>query len=146
MKKRSLKKILSIIAICVVVLLIAGWWAFCVVMYNANFNVRCESYEPKLFYVEDFEGLSCKDYTFTSDKGQKLAGYLYSAGDEQRGIVVLAHGFGGGHNSYMDCAYFFAKNGYYKTLRAGKPTVLTVRMIARPLLICRCMVDIYLQT
>lgn len=112
-KRRSIKKILAAIAICAVVLLVGLWWAFCVVMYNANFNVRCESYEPKLFYVEDFDGLSCKNYSFTSDKGQKLAGYLYSVGDDQRGIVVIAHGFGGGHNSYMDCAYFFAKNGYY---------------------------------
>jgi hypothetical protein len=43
-----------------------------------------------------------------------LTGYLYSAGDNQRGIVVVAHGFGGGgHNSKMDCANYFAQNGYY---------------------------------
>ena len=54
------------------------------------------------------------DYTFPSDHGQMLAGYLYSAGEEQKGIVVLAHGFGGGgHNSYMDVADCFAKEGWY---------------------------------
>jgi pimeloyl-ACP methyl ester carboxylesterase len=37
---------------------------------------------------------------------------LYSTGDEQGGIVIIAHVFGG-HNSYMDVAEFFAQNGYY---------------------------------
>jgi pimeloyl-ACP methyl ester carboxylesterase len=93
--------------------MIIGWWAFCVKMYNDNFNVRGDSYEPLMLRVEDFDGLNCTGYTFPSNKGQNLAGYLYSTGDEQRGIVVIAHGFGGGHNSYMDVAEFFAQNGYY---------------------------------
>lgn len=43
-----------------------------------------------------------------------LTGYLYSAGENQHGIIMIAHGFGGGgHNSYMDCANYFAQNGYY---------------------------------
>jgi pimeloyl-ACP methyl ester carboxylesterase len=43
-----------------------------------------------------------------------LAGYLYTNGEDQHGIVIIAHGFGdGGHNSYMDAADYFAKNGYY---------------------------------
>ena len=94
--------------------MVAGWWWFCVKMYDENFNVRGDSYEPLMLRVEDFEGLNCKEYSFDSDKGQKLAGYLYSVGDEQHGIVVIAHGFGGGgHNSYMDVANYFAQNGYY---------------------------------
>jgi len=63
--------------------------------------------------VEDFDGLQCTEYTFPSDKGQKLAGYLYSAGEDQHGIMVIAHGFGAGHSSYMDLADYFAQNGYY---------------------------------
>jgi hypothetical protein len=27
--------------------------------------------------VEDFDGLVCMEYSFPSDKGQMLAGYLY---------------------------------------------------------------------
>ena len=112
-KKKSKKKIALIILLSVIVLLFVGWWIFCVIMYNANFNVRCDSYEPIMLRVEDFEGLNCKEYAFPSDKGQKLAGYLYSTSETQHGIVVMAHGFGGGHNSYMDAANFFAQNGYY---------------------------------
>lgn len=111
--KKSKKKIVIIILLCVLAAVIAGWWALSVSIYNDNFNKRFESYEPYLLHVEDYEGLSCSEYTFPSDKGQKLQGYWYSAGDTQKGIIVIAHGFGAGHNSYMDCANFFAQNGYY---------------------------------
>ncbi|WP_022755428.1 alpha/beta hydrolase family protein [Butyrivibrio fibrisolvens] len=112
-KKFNIKLFLSVI-VCLILIIIGGWWAFCVKLYNDNINIRSDSYEPLMLHVEDFEGLQCSEYTFPSDKGQNLAGYLYSYGEEQHGIVVLAHGFGGGgHNSYMDCADFFARNGYY---------------------------------
>ncbi len=112
--KKSKLKLILVIAAAVIVLLIAGWGIFCIKMYDDNFNVRSDSYEPLMLRTEDFEGLNCTEYTFPSDKGQNLAGYLYSVGDEQRGIVMIAHGFGGGgHNSYMDVAYYFASNGYY---------------------------------
>lgn len=113
-KKSKLGKILLIVFASILTLLIAGWWALSVMLYDQNINQRFDSYEPLLLRLEDFEGLNRTSYTFTSDKGQKLQGYLYSAGENQRGIIVIAHGFGGGgHNSYMDCADFFAKNGYY---------------------------------
>ena len=111
-KKRSFLKVIGIV-LSVVVLLLIGFYAFCAAMYNENLNTRCESYEPLMLRTEDFDGLQCTEYKFPSDKGQMLAGYLYSVGEDQRGIVVLAHGFGEGHNSYMDCANYFAENGYY---------------------------------
>ena len=113
-KKKSKKKIILIVILSLIILTIVGWWGFCVKMYNDNFNVRGDSYEPLMLRVEDFSGLRSTEYSFPSDKGQLLAGYLYSAGEDQRGIVVIAHGFGGGgHNSYMDCADYFAQNGYF---------------------------------
>ena len=43
-----------------------------------------------------------------------MLGYNYYIDKNVKGIVVLAHGFGGGgHKSYMDCANYFAKNVYY---------------------------------
>ncbi len=109
-KKRSKKKIVLLTLLIIILLIIAGWWAFCVKMYNENFDVSANSYEPLMLRVEDFEGLECTEYSFPSDKGQKLAGYLYSSGEEQHGIVIISHGFGGGgHNSYMDVADYFAK-------------------------------------
>lgn len=112
--KKSKKKIILIVLLSIIVCIIIGWWVFCVKMYNDNFNISEDSYEPLMLRVEDFEGLECTEYSFPSDKGQMLAGYLYTNGDDQHGIVIIAHGFGdGGHNSYMDAADYFAKNGYY---------------------------------
>lgn len=113
MKKTGSKKKIIPIILAVIVLLTVGWFIFCVFMYNANFNVRCDSYEPLMLRTEDFDGLECREYSFPSDKGQMLAGYLYTSGTDQHGILVIAHGFGSGHNSYMDVADYFAKNGYY---------------------------------
>lgn len=108
------KKIFFIVLSIVIVLLIISDWALTVMVYNENFNRRFESYEPLKFYVDDFEGLQRTKYEFRSNEGQKLTGYLYHRGEDQHGIVVMAHGFGGGgHNSYMDCADYFARHGYY---------------------------------
>lgn len=114
-KTKSKKKKILIIVLCIVaILMITGDWVLSVMIYNENFNQRFESYEPLLLYVDDFDGLQRTKYEFSSDKGQKLTGYMYSAGENQRGIIVIAHGFGGGgHNSYMDCANYFAQHGYY---------------------------------
>lgn len=114
-KAKSKKKRVLIIVLCIVaVLMIAGDWILSVMIYNENFNQRFESYEPLMLYVDDYDGLQRTRYEFTSDKGQKLAGYMYSAGENQHGIIVMAHGFGGGgHNSYMDCANYFAHHGYF---------------------------------
>ena len=111
---RSKKKIVLIILLCVIAACVVGWGIFCVNIYNENFNVRGDSYEPLMLRLEDFDGLRCTEYKFPSDHGQMLAGYLYSSGDNQHGTVVIAHGFGGGgHNSYMDCADYFARSGWY---------------------------------
>ena len=113
-KKTSKKRIILIVLFCVIILAVCGWGMFCVKIYDENFNVRGDSYEPLMLRLEDFKGLRCSEYTFPSDHGQMLAGYLYSAGEEQRGVVVVAHGFGdGGHNSYMDAANYFAQHGWY---------------------------------
>ncbi len=114
MKKVKKKKIFVIVFCILAVLFIAGDWALSIMIYNENFNKRFESYEPFMLYIDDFDGLQCTQYKFASDKGQTLTGYLYSSGKNQRGIIVMAHGLGGGgHNSYMNCANYFAHQGYY---------------------------------
>lgn len=112
-KKKSKKKTILIIVLSLLVLSVGAWWAFSAFMYNNNINRRFESYKPLMLQVEDFDGLQCKKYEFSSDKGQMLAGFLYSTGSDQRGIIIIAHGYGGGHNGYMDCANYFAQHGYY---------------------------------
>ncbi len=115
MKQKSRKKKVFLIVLAIAALLItAGDWALSVMVYKENFNQRFDSYGPLMMYVDDFDGLERTKYEFRSNKGQKLAGYMYRSGENQRGIIVMAHGFGGGgHNSYMDCANYFARHGYY---------------------------------
>ncbi|MBO4508528.1 MAG: alpha/beta fold hydrolase [Spirochaetaceae bacterium] len=113
-KRISIKKILLIILFVVIVFFVAGLWYLSVAIYDENFNQRFSSDESLMFNISDFDGLQRTQYKFASNKGQMLTGYMYSFGSGQRGIVVLAHGFGGGgHNSYMDCANYFARHGYY---------------------------------
>ena len=132
-KKRKIKKIILSIFCILFVLLLVGDYILTVYVYNDNFNIRCDTYEPTSFKVEDFDGLTRTRYEFTSNKGQKLVGYLYEADTQnseseaetesenensegtssKKGIIIMAHGFGGAHNSYMDIANEFAQNGYY---------------------------------
>ena len=115
------KKITKICVTVVLLLVIALLWAGALIAYDENFNQRFTSYEPKLLYLSDYDGLKRTQYQFTSNKKQKLTGYLYSsekstagmAADTAKGIIITAHGFGGGgHNSYMDVINFFAEHGY----------------------------------
>ena len=112
MNRFNVKKTISIVVV-VLVLLIFLDYGFSVYCYNNIFGKRLEIYEPTSLKLSDFEGLNATHYEFPSDKGQMLSGYLYSTGSEPKGIVVIAHGFGSGHNFYMEVANFFAQNGYY---------------------------------
>lgn len=119
MTKKS-KKIIQIIAVFLIVLNIVGLWGGMLFAYKSYFCQRFTSYQPKMLYLEDYEGLSRTRYDFKSNKGQRLAGYWYyaasesAAASENKAIIVLAHGFGGGgHNSYMDLIDIFVRHGYY---------------------------------
>ena len=104
-QKMSGKKKFGIAVCIILILLVIADGIMSVYVYEDNFNKRFESYGPLMLNVEDFPGLERTKYQFPSDKGQMLTGYMYSLGDYQKGIIVLAHGFGGGGpKSHMDCA------------------------------------------
>lgn len=115
MKNKKIKKISLIILSVLVLILFILPFGMAIMVYEDNFGERYETYEPYAFSVEQFDNLQAKQYSFSSNKGQKLAGYLYSKNDTAvKGIIVIAHGLGGGgHNSYMDVADYFTSNGYY---------------------------------
>ena len=97
--KKALKITLIIVGVIVVLLILAGIFAPPIIanaVYKDNFGKRFETYEPTSRSVDEFEGLNVEEYTFESDKGQKLAGYKYYREADPKGVVVLAHGFGGG--------------------------------------------------
>ena len=85
-----------------------------VITYESIFGTRYETASWLQFSVEDYEGLQMERSDFQS-KDVTLAGYKYSkASQEVKGVVVIAHGLGGGgHNTYMPFIDYFTSNGYY---------------------------------
>lgn len=114
--KKVLKITLIIVGVLVVLLALAAIFTPPLIanaVYKDNFGQRFETYEPTARSLDEFEGLHLAECTFESDKGQKLAGYKYYRDNEPKGVVVMAHGFGGGgHNDYMGIADYFTTCGY----------------------------------
>ncbi len=108
------RKIIIILGIVLIILLLIIPFGLSAMIYEDNFGDRYESYAPMARSIDEFEGLNSHRYTFSSDKGQILVGYKYYREIENiKGVVVIAHGLGGGgHNSYMDVADFFTLNEY----------------------------------
>lgn len=113
-KKTKKRLAANVIVILMLVLVVVPFGAS-IYFYEQFFGIRYETTDWQKYSVEDYEGLCRTEYDFTSNEGQKIVGYLYSVENmEYRGVVVFGHGFGGGgHNSYMECADYFARNGYY---------------------------------
>lgn len=108
------RKIIIILSVVLIILLLIVPFALSVMIYEDNFGNRYDTYPPMARSIEEFDGLNIQRYTFASDQGQKLVGYKYYRNLENtKGVVVIAHGLGGGgHNSYMDVADFFTSNEY----------------------------------
>lgn len=85
-----------------------------VIIYEAIFSARYETEEWVKYSAEDFDGLKVERSDFESS-GTTLAGYKYlKENDNVKGVVVIAHGLGGGgHNSYLPFVDYFTDNGYY---------------------------------
>ena len=87
------------------------------VMYEQVFGKRTKiSDSPLLPKFEDFSDMDRRQVRFPSNRGQMLTGYVYSAregGDTNpKGLVVLSHGLGGGHSSYLYEIDYFVGQGY----------------------------------
>lgn len=83
-------------------------------IYKGMAYTRCDDNgTASYFTANDFEGLNCEPYAFTSSKGHKLSGYLYSYDNPiENRIIVFDHGFGGGHTSYMKEIEMLCRHGY----------------------------------
>lgn len=111
MKKRT-KRIILVIAIVILTLIILTF-ALSAVVYDMNFGMRYEQSPSSIRLADDFDGLEMTNVTFHSTDETELAGYVYkSKTQEEKGVIVMAHGLGGGHNSYIDVANEFASSGY----------------------------------
>lgn len=112
--KINKRKIIIVLVVVLVVILFIIPIGISALIYEDNFGSRYEKYSPMARNIDEFEGLNSKRYTFSSNDGQMLVGYEYFRELENtKGVVVIAHGLGGGgHNSYMGIADFFTLNGY----------------------------------
>lgn len=108
------RKLLVILGVVLIGLLFVIPFGLSIMIYEGNFGERYETYAPMARSIDEFGGLDSQRYTFASGQGQMLVGYEYGRGLENvKGVVVIAHGLGGGgHNAYMGVADFFAANGY----------------------------------
>lgn len=85
------------------------------ILYKQNFGRRYEKSKVYDYKIEAFQGLKREGYVFESDKGNKLQGYHYYLNKERqpKGMIVVAHGFGGGgHTGYMPEIDTFVQGGY----------------------------------
>lgn len=85
-----------------------------IIVYESIFGERYETASWLEFSVKDYEGLQMERSDFQSED-VTLAGYKYSKKNQEvNGVVVIAHGLGGGgHNTYMPFIDYFTSNGYY---------------------------------
>ncbi len=85
-----------------------------IAVYESTFGTRYETVSWMAFSPEDYEGLQMERSDFQSGD-VTLAGYQYSKADQEiKGVVVIAHGLGGGgHNTYMPFIDSFTSNGYF---------------------------------
>ncbi len=116
--EKKLKNKKKIIIITIVVILFAIPLVILsvttIAVYESIFGTRYETVSWMEFSVEDYEGLQMERSDFQSEN-VTLAGYKYFKADQEiRGVVVIAHGLGGGgHNTYMPFVDYFTSNGYY---------------------------------
>lgn len=108
----SIISVVSFLLVCIIVL-----YCVAVSIYDGSFNYRCTTSESATFTIEQFPSMKRERHTFTSNKNQTLVGYLYENADdsvEEKGVVVFAHGLGGGgQRGYMDIFEIMTQNGYY---------------------------------
>lgn len=109
------KKKLIILCSIILVLVIITPLPVSIVLYEKFFGHRTESNTREITpTMEEYQSLERSQVQFPSNKGQLLTGYLYNKKDssETKGLIVLAHGIGGGHIDYLEEINYLCNNGY----------------------------------
>lgn len=112
---KKMLKISVIVLTAIAVLLAVSAFAVSVMVYQSVFKVRFEPDADEIFTAEDFDGLQAQRVLFQTKQGHTLVGYKYRMEQVEapRGVMVFAHGFGGGsHCIYMPLIAYMAEHGY----------------------------------
>ena len=109
--KNKLIKILIIVVVSSLVMLQVS----SIVIYEVIFGRKIITDELLISNMDDYENLERTRFEFNTRFDNKLVGYLYETKDvEEKGLVVFAHGFGGGgQRGYLEIFNFLSSNGYY---------------------------------
>ena len=109
-----MKKVVILISSIVIGILLMLYLST-VIVYDSIFNYRCTSETYLMASIDDFSNLERTRYEFNTRKDNKLVGYLYSNSEvEEKGLVVFAHGLGGGgQTGYIEIFNYLSSNGYY---------------------------------
>ncbi len=105
---------IAVLTALILIIFVIAPFAISAVLYKGVFGQRFSTSANNRFYLDDFDNLSAERFEFLSYDSQTLVGYRYFIdGEKPKGVVVLAHGFGGGgQNGMMDIASFFVNSGY----------------------------------
>lgn len=109
--KNKLTKILIIVVVSSLVMLQVS----SIVIYEVIFGRKIITDELLISNMDDYENLERTRFEFNTRFDNKLVGYLYETKDvEEKGLVVFAHGFGGGgQRGYLEIFNFLSSSGYY---------------------------------
>ncbi len=85
-----------------------------VIVYEKQFGSRNETPQHLKYEVSEFENLEQTPAQFKSNKGQLLAGDVYTNTEmlHPNGVIIVAHGLGAGHNTYLPEIAYMTENGY----------------------------------
>jgi len=84
-------------------------------VYDSVFRVQIRTSPENALTAAHYDGLTVENVSFSAKQGHTLAGYKYRMEDvsDPLGVLVVAHGFGGGgHCGYMPLIAWFADHGY----------------------------------
>ncbi len=115
LKSKAAKIILLVLLALLILVFAVAFPIISVSVYDSIFKVRIQTPPHVIFTADDYDGLTVENVSFQTKQGHTLAGYKYIMDDvaEPKGVVVLAHGFGGGgHCGYMPVIAYMADHGY----------------------------------
>lgn len=78
---------------------------------NFGSRVVLEENSGRMKYEDYQEKMTRREISFSSNKGQTLRGFVYTkrkATDEPKALIVIAHGYLGTHEEYLNQIYYFA--------------------------------------
>lgn len=116
-KKIKWQKKASIILVILLILFLVLPMTVTSTIYEMNFGSRVvlEENSGRMKYEDYQEKMTRREISFSSNKGQTLRGFVYTkrkATDEPKALIVIAHGYLGTHEEYLNQIYYFAMHGY----------------------------------